>query len=58
MFHYDEWHEMEQETKQLHNLVNKQREQIDKLIELLTEPGNIHMDNRQNSPTIYFRNNQ
>jgi len=46
MFDYEEWIEMEEETKKLHNLVKTQREQIDKLVELLTQASDI-----QNIPT-------
>jgi len=37
MFDYEEWIEIEEETKKLQNLVNTQREQIDRLIELLSQ---------------------
>jgi len=37
MFDYEQWTEIEEETKKLQNLVNTQREQIDKLIELLSQ---------------------
>jgi len=43
MFDYEEWTEIEEETKKLHNLVVTQREQIDKLIEILKQTGNIQI---------------
>jgi hypothetical protein len=50
--------EMEEETKKLHHLVVTQREQIDKLIEILKQTGNIQINNRLNHSYItYFRNN-
>jgi hypothetical protein len=58
MFDYEEMIEMEEETKKLHHLVVTQREQIDKLIEILKQTGNIQINNRLNHSYItYFRNN-
>jgi hypothetical protein len=43
MVNYEQWMEMEEETKKLHNLVEIQRDQIDKLIGLLSETGDSQM---------------
>jgi len=42
---YQQWIEMEEETKKLHSLVKTQRDQIDKLVELLSQGGNNRMNN-------------
>jgi hypothetical protein len=42
---YQQWIEMEEETKKLHSLVKTQRDQIDKLVELLSQGGNTRMNN-------------
>jgi hypothetical protein len=39
MLDYEECIEMESETKKLHNLVEAQRDKIDKLVELLSQTG-------------------
>jgi hypothetical protein len=46
MYDYQQWIEMEEETKKLQNLVQTQREQIDNLIELLSQIGTTRMNNQ------------
>ncbi len=46
MYDYQQWIEMEEETKKLQNLVQTQREKIDNLIELLSQIGTTRMNNQ------------
>jgi hypothetical protein len=39
MVDYDQWKEVEEETKRLQNLVELQRNQIDQLIEYMSQKG-------------------
>jgi hypothetical protein len=39
MVNYEQWMEMEEETKRLHNLVEIQRERINELIKLISKEG-------------------
>ncbi len=41
MINFEQWMEIEEETKKLHNLVEAQRDQIDKFIGLLSLTGEI-----------------
>jgi hypothetical protein len=44
MINFEQWKEIEEETKKLHSLVEAQRDQIDKLIGLLSLTGEIKMN--------------
>jgi len=39
MVNYEQWTEMEEETKKLHNLVETQRNKINELIKLIFQEG-------------------
>jgi hypothetical protein len=39
MINFEQWMEMEEETKKLHNLVEAQRDKINELVKLLSKEG-------------------
>ena len=54
MINFEQWMEMEEETKKLHKLVEAQRDQIDKLIGLLSLTGAIRSFTLNISHTVFL----
>ncbi|UJR15073.1 hypothetical protein I4U23_002042 [Adineta vaga] len=56
MVNYEQWIEIEEETRKLHNLIKIQRDQIDTLIELLSEKDLVKTDEPTCSTEVFMDN--